>query len=331
MAETLSKGYETWITGDHDAFWDERNYETRLHEVNVPVFLVHGFQDWNVKPDNGLPIYEELPEPKKAWLGQWAHNYPHATGDEDTDRPDWNRTLIAWMDQWLKEYDTGILDEDPVLLQDTEHRWHNATTWPPNHTQPQPYHLAINGTLQPQQPTQTGTLTMGPYPGGQAPPLPDETSQITGNEKLTFTSPPLPQDTTLTGEPTLHMNVSTNMPDGHLVAHLHKDNDEEQEWLGLALLNLAHRETRHESTPMPPGEAQHIELKFFPMNAHVKQGERLILEIQPEDTAWIHPSPYKPTYTFHFPQHEPSTLQLDTLTDVETHHPPAKGEVLWSS
>ncbi len=330
VADNMAKGYETWIQGDHDAFWDDRDYEAHLDSVDVPVFLVHGLQDWNVNPDNGVPLFDDLPAPKKAWLGQWAHAYPHATGSEDTNRPDWNATLVAWMDQWLKGKATGVLDEDPVLYQDSHHRWHAGDTWPPRTRHPNALYATGDGTLTDTVPREDAQATMGPFPAGAAPNRPEAVETLTSSQRVTFTSEPLEENTTIVGEPTLHVNVSLDQPDGHLVAHLYAASEDQRDWLGLSLLNLAHRDSREASTSMEPGVPEHVELTFFPLAAHLKTGQRLELELQPEDGEWIHPSPYTPTYTFHLDEDAPASLLLETLEDPAPVPVPSPGEVPFS-
>ena len=68
-------------TADEDAFWLERDYQTpaqiaKINQANVSVYVVHGLQDWNVKPDNVVDIYNKLTVPKHMQLGQWDHQYP---------------------------------------------------------------------------------------------------------------------------------------------------------------------------------------------------------------------------------------------------------------
>lgn len=329
VAERIAEGYRTWEDGDHDAFWDARNYEARLENVSVPVFLVHGFQDWNVDPNNGLPIFDELPSPKKAWLGQWGHRYPHDTGSEKTERPDWNMTLVAWFDRWLKDRATGVLQEPTVLMQDSAKRWHTARTWPPANRTPERLYLTPNGELAAEPPTQRGAPTMGPYPGGVGVDAPDAVDeQAAGPKKLTFTSPPVGEPMNILGRPTLSLNVSIDAPNGHLVADLYEVTVAgEHRWLGHAILDLAHRDSRDDGEPMPTGTPQPVELTFFPMDAHVAAESRLELVLKPEDTSWIHPSRYKPTYRFPMGPDAPASLGFEVLRNVTTHEAPDPGEV----
>ncbi len=331
-ADRIANGWETLASGDHDAFWDARDYEAHVDDITVPVFLVGGFQDWNVDPDNGLPIFDQLPDGSKAWLGQWAHNAPFANSyNEDWDRHDWNLTLTAWFDHHLKGKDTGVTDEPAVLAQTSRGNWHREATWPPAGTATQQLYLTDDGLAD--QPGSQAELTMGPYLPTEGTPA-EGTLEGPGPQELVFTSQPLANDTVIVGQPTITLNVSIDQPDGHLVADLYdpdaEGTNDAPDWLGHAILNLAHRDSRDQGEPMPEGQAQKVTLTFFPMDTEVPADHRLQIVLRPEASDWIHPSPYEPTYTFHLGGDQPATFSFEVLQDPVFEPAPEQGEVPWS-
>jgi len=334
-AERVAEGYRTGADGNHDGFWDEREYEARVDDIDVPVFLVHGFQDWNVDPDNGVPVFDELPNGSKAWLGQWAHNVPFAnTYNGDWERHDWNLTLVAWFDEHLKGKDTGVTDEPAVLAQTSRGDWHREQAWPPEDTARERLFLAEDGLQE--TPGEATTATVGPWTGpspGEA--VPDAAREPQPDQALVFETEPLEEETVLVGRPTVTLNVSVDQPGGHLVADLYDLDAEgtvdEPSWLGHAIQRLEHRDSRDEGEPMPIDEPQTVALEFFPMDARVPEGHRLALELSPEDPSWIHPSPYEPTYRFQLGGDEPASLAFDVLEDPTFEEAPEQGEVPWST
>jgi X-Pro dipeptidyl-peptidase len=330
-AERIAEGYETLATGTHDTFWDERNYEARVDDVDVPVFLVHGFQDWNVDPDNGVPLFDELPGESKTWIGQWEHNIPFDnTHNEDWSRHDWNATMVAWFDKWLKGIDNGITEQQPVLVQDDIGHWYRTETWPPEDRQPTELFLSGEGELV-DDPPEAATVEMAKDPSNAAGEAPTDAEAVRGDESVRFTSEPLPEDTLIPGRPTVQLEVAVDQPDGHLVADLYdEDGEEGPRWLGHAILNLAHRESRDERTPMPQGSFEPVELEFMPVNAFVPEGHRLGLELSPEKPGWIHPSPHSPSYELRLGGEDPARLSFWDLDDPGFEEAPDRGEVRWS-
>jgi len=331
-AERIEKGYETMAVGTHDEFWDEREYEAQLDQVDVPVFLVHGFQDWNVDPDNGVPLVDDLPANSKTWIGQWEHNIPFAnTYNEDWSRHDWNMTMVAWFDRWLKGVDNGVTEREPVLVQDDAGHWYRADTWPPEDREPRQLFLAGDGRLRDEAPP-SEVRRMAKDPSNAATEAPTDAEQARGPESLRFTSDPLAEDTLITGRPTLSLDVAIDQPDGHLVADLYDEDAEDgPKWLGHAILNLAHRQTRDARTPVPQEQFVSVEMQFFPMNSFVPEDHRLRLELRPEAPDWIHPSPFSPTYEVQLGGEDPAQLSFTDLDDPGFEPAPERGQVPWST
>lgn len=64
---------------DYTAFWKERDYVRAASKFRAAVFLVHGWQDYNVKQDEALRLWNALPVGpghvpfKRMWLTQESH------------------------------------------------------------------------------------------------------------------------------------------------------------------------------------------------------------------------------------------------------------------
>jgi X-Pro dipeptidyl-peptidase len=96
-------------SGNFNAFWDERDYEKYADRVEASVFLVHGLNDYNVKPNNYDEWWDNLAAndvPRKIWLTQMGHVDPF-----DFDRGAWVDTIHRWFDYWLQDIDNGVMDE----------------------------------------------------------------------------------------------------------------------------------------------------------------------------------------------------------------------------
>jgi hypothetical protein len=122
--------------GLKDAYWQERDWTTSIGASTWEgsIFFVHGFQDWNVKPDHMVPWVTNLPAPVKektlGWLHQWQEGN---TGHVYPMRDDWNRTMLQWLDHTLKGKDNGMQwgFEVQALGEDGHQLWRRTAAWPP--------------------------------------------------------------------------------------------------------------------------------------------------------------------------------------------------------
>ena len=128
-------------TGDHDDFWDERDYlkdpkdlppnvlyPSNTRRVRASVFIANGINDYNVKPDNGFEWFKWLKHnnvPVKMWQSQTGHVDPF-----DYRREKWVRTLHRWFDRWLYGINNGIMAEPRFDVERSADEWDRSKTWP---------------------------------------------------------------------------------------------------------------------------------------------------------------------------------------------------------
>jgi X-Pro dipeptidyl-peptidase len=123
------KGYDP--SPDYDEFWIERDYLRRASSFRAATLVAHGWQDYNVKQEEGLALFEALPVAapgkgrgrsqkaarrgdrgagvplKRAWFWQDAHGSP--SGDE------WDALLQSFFDRYLLGRATGI-EKTPLVM-----------------------------------------------------------------------------------------------------------------------------------------------------------------------------------------------------------------------
>lgn len=286
IATQTAFGGQTILDGNHGTdFWKERDYEPRLAQVDVPVFLVHGLQDWNVKPDDGVPMFANLRAPKAAWLGQWNHDYPDINHYKpEWSRHDWNETLLVWFDHWLKGVDNEWATLQHVEYQDNLGAWRNATTWPPADANATTLHLTPKGTLA--LAPQEGTVAMTNDPRAQG----YDPKAKTGG--LAFATAPFARNVTLVGAPTLTVRASLDRPDANLVATLY-DVGPDGSWTEWdhGARRMMHRATREQGTPVAPGEVFTTTLEMYAQATTFPAGHALGIALAPEAPAWAEPQP----------------------------------------
>ncbi|WP_125769019.1 Xaa-Pro dipeptidyl-peptidase [Companilactobacillus furfuricola] len=132
-------------TGDYNTFWDARNYRKNLKNIKADVLLVHGLNDWNVKPRNVEKLWNGIKNNKinqKIILHQGQHIYINAFRSIDF-------TDIAnlWLTHELLDVDNGAEKIIPdVIIQDnlTPETWNSYSDWSDPQNQKKNYYLSEN-------------------------------------------------------------------------------------------------------------------------------------------------------------------------------------------
>jgi X-Pro dipeptidyl-peptidase len=255
-------------TATEDAFWQERNYQTKeaiakINAANVSVYIVHGLQDWNVKPDNVVDIYNQLTVPKHMQLGQWDHQYPL--------RDDWGAELTRWFDHWLKGVENGIMGEAPVKLSASDGTWHDEADFPEARALPVALHPTAAGKLaaEPASGAATYVATAATAKDDAAP----------GQDKVVFAGPAASALTYYSGAPTLAFNATVLGPDTQFVATLFDIDGATWKAIDWAHLDARHRHGADKDEPITPGAAEAYTLRFYPWDFALLPGHSLGLAI----------------------------------------------------
>src|SRR5918996_1441207 len=114
--------------GDYTPFWRERDYLPDADRIRASVFLVHGLQDDNVRPNHFSKYWDELTKrriPRKLWLNGSGHEEPF-----DFRRAEWVTTIHRWFDYWLQGYPNGITSEPKVDVEVAAGDFETYADWP---------------------------------------------------------------------------------------------------------------------------------------------------------------------------------------------------------
>lgn len=211
-------------TGDYNAFWDERNYRDDVESITASVFLAHGLNDWNVKTDQALRLWEELGEhgvDRKMWLYQPGHINPFNLRIEE-----WLDQLHRWFDYWLYDLDDGIMDEPAVDFQNADLSWTAHGDWPTARTAPVRMHMNAD------EDSATGELAGKPAAGRQPKEsFTDEGRTVTADElatdpaaagetALAYLSAELTEDVRVNGMPEVQIRAAMDGYSPYLTALL---------------------------------------------------------------------------------------------------------------
>jgi X-Pro dipeptidyl-peptidase len=185
------------------------------------VFVIHGINDFNVKPDHFSKWWYGLQEndvPRKLWLTQTGHIDPF-----DFRRAEWVDTIHRWFDYWLQGYPNGIMNEPEADIERGIGEWESEQRWPA------PRSSTTNVFLRPGAANGPGELGLTPERGeAQTRSFIDRDEQREGAQvsdeqtvkdfRLAFLSQPLKTDLRFSGTPIVQLRASADKDDTNLGA-----------------------------------------------------------------------------------------------------------------
>ena len=145
--------------GDINEYWRDRDHNKDASKVKASVFVVHGFQDDNVRMDHVGLWWEGLRAnnvPRKMWLLRAGHTDPF-----EQRRAEWVDTLHRWFDYWLQGINNGIGAQPKVTIEDAPNVWKEYGDWPIPGTQHTDVYLRGGSSHD-------GAGTLGGISGGTA-------------------------------------------------------------------------------------------------------------------------------------------------------------------
>ncbi|WP_433527950.1 Xaa-Pro dipeptidyl-peptidase [Micromonospora sp. CA-263727] len=200
-------------TGDYSSFWNERSYVKKADKVKASVFMIHGLNDNNVKPDHMSKFWYAIAEhnvPRKLWLPQVGHVDPF-----DFRRAEWVRTLHRWFDFWLQDVPNGIMDEDQVDIERAADVWETHTSWPVPGTADTEVFLKTGpnaGSLGLVPVARPATGTFQDTPSQSQTTMVTNPTTVSAN-RLVFLSEPLSAPLHISGTPTVRLRASADQAD----------------------------------------------------------------------------------------------------------------------
>jgi predicted acyl esterase len=278
----LGEGAGAYVTGSNldapgNTYWKDRYFFDRaMANWNGSVYLIHGLQDWNVKPHMAFPYYNLVRAQgleAKGLFGQWAHMYPDRPSEHKSlpaghgkeafplsVRYDWAQDLLEWFDHYLKG--TGPRPALHVEVQDNQGQWRIETgDYPPSDAQ----QLALLLPVDVAQ-TSTGEPIVAPAS--------DATGGATGPGIVTFEQAvPLAEDLRVSGLARLHLAVTPLGANGQLYAEL-RDLDDDLR-LGHAVMDLRYAAGDGSMEAVQPGMPVVARMEFEAMDIVVPAGHRL--------------------------------------------------------
>jgi putative CocE/NonD family hydrolase len=304
--EEATSWIEPWLRHQRrDEYWKQGSVCEDYSAIECPVYALGGFVDGYT---NSVPrLLEGLSVPRKGLIGPWAHAFP----DDALPGPSigFLQECVRWFDHWLKGVDTGIMDE-PMLrvwMQDSVEprpgyeerpgRWVAEEQWPSPRISTQQWSLPVEPPLIVRAVQSTGTTSGVWCAEGQAGELaadqrPDDALS------LTFDFEPLSEPLEILGLPAVTLDLAVDRPQALVCVRLcDLFPDGRSALVTRGLLNLTHRESHEQPSPLEPGTRYSVRVPLDVSAHSFPAGHRLRVAVSPAYWPWAWPSPEEVTLT----------------------------------
>jgi X-Pro dipeptidyl-peptidase len=309
---------------DYDAFWRERSYRKDADKFKAAVLLAHGWQDYNVKQEETIALWEglrldNLGTARREGVPFKIMYLTQGTHSGGTSGAEWQPLLDAFLAHTLHGVDNGIDDRRVSVI--TRGRTVDGAgayvtlpprtdaNFPPPGTNKLALHLHrsfdqdVPGVVVPPPGTgETGTLETKKADDGfftyvDTGASTEETSLRDplnepghGYYSLFYQSGPLTRDVRLVGSAVLDAWARTQQPGQHLTPLLVDVLPNGQlRLVERGFLNLDYRDGLEKAKPLASGEWGHGKVEFLPQDFTFPAGHRIGLIVQSSNTVWAVP------------------------------------------
>jgi uncharacterized protein len=304
-----------------DAFWKHGSVCENYADIECAVYAVGG---WSDGYSNAVPrLLAGLKAPRKGLIGPWGHKYPHFA--KPGPAIGFLQETLRWWDHWLKDKDSGLMDEpmyrvwmeEPTAplahVAERPGRWVAESSWPSPDIRALRLWLAPGrlteraegeAALAVASPQDTGLYSGAWCPHGLGPDQPVDQREDDG-KSLSFDGAVLTERMEILGAPAVELEVASDRPVAMIAVRLcdvHPDGVSER--VSYGLLNLTHRESHEQPSPLQPGRRYRIRVQLNDTAHAFLPGHRLRIAVS---------TSYWPVA---FPMPEAVTLTLFTGTCV---------------
>jgi predicted acyl esterase len=323
-------------------FWRDRAVRGKLESVTCAVFVVDGWADWYNTPMLG--IFSQLKGPRRALIGPWSHQWPHAALPGP--RIDWEHEALKWWDYWLKGIDTGVMEEPPVTLFVREYstpktfipvdsgsfRW--AKEWPSAKARDMCLYLAGGSRLTielpaaetrsdesddfsyiPEAGVSVGIQGGGPFRYNCLMPLDQRADEW---HSIVYSSDVLTETLYVVGRPRVTLFVSSDHPVAHVLVRVcDVAPDGTSALISRGFVNLAAREyPARPPSGLEPGKVYAVEIELLACAYEVQGGHRVRLMISGADFLNMWPPPHHFEGKIFRSTQRASCLHLPTVAEM---------------
>ena len=287
-AEHTEEGYNR--NPDYDDFWSARDYRKNAADFRAPVLLAHGWQDYNVKQEEGTELFRDLPVDDAAtaasegvpfklmYLTQGSHS-------GGTSGEQWEGLLDRFLAHTLKGEANGVEDEGPVITQGRDStgpgEFRTEAAYPLRRTRPTTMWLNADEKLS-TRPDRSGQVGTYVETGTSTEELPARSGRY-------YLSPPVVGDTRIVGSAVLDAWARVSSATMHLTPVLvDVAPDGSVQTIERGFQHVDYRDGLATRDP-EPGAWNRTQVRLLPQDYTVPAGHRIGLWVQSSNTIWAVP------------------------------------------
>jgi len=296
----------TWMSHQtYDDYWKRGSLREDYAAIEAATMLVTGWADGYT--NIALRGFEALRCPKRLLAGPWAH----ASTETSVPGPnvDLVPEMVRWWDRWLKDEDNGVDRDPPIVVfvrrpSPTEPdlaayrgEWRFEPGWPLERSEERTISLAEASGPPGAGPDEleirgdVGWTAWISCAGGMPWGLPTD-QRPDEAYSLVYDWGPLEEELEILGHPRVSISLRSSVSVAYLSAKLcdvHPDGTSQLVTRGL--LNLTHRASREDPSPLTPGETVEITLELEVTSFVFEPGHRIRLDLAGADwpNAWAPP------------------------------------------
>jgi uncharacterized protein len=297
-----------WLSHQtNDAYWRQGSVALDWGAIACPVYVVGGLVD---SYGNQIPrLLANLKVPRKGIYGPWQHGYPSPA----TPGPalDWAFEEVRWWRHWLMGEETGIMAEPmlrafmpdataaQVVPGPIPGRWVAETSWPSPRCRVRPFFLGASGLHDTPQPAETAKCSGAQVVGlGKVEWVPFAPTELPRDQapddanSVVFDTPPLAAPLEILGAGAFRVRVASDRPIAHLALRVCEVTPDGHSWLvTYGLLNLTHRQSHQDPSPLEPGHAYDVEVPLNFTSHRFPAGSRIRAAVSESLWPLVWPSP----------------------------------------
>ncbi|MBK7128783.1 MAG: Xaa-Pro dipeptidyl-peptidase [Crocinitomicaceae bacterium] len=272
------------ITGDYNDFWDSRDYLNKIDYMHAAMLMAHGFNDWNVMPEQSYRFYKAAKEkglPVQLYYHQGGHG-----GDPPF------KMMNRWFTRYLHGIENGVENDPPVwIVRENSNSPKSYSSFPDSNSSNVILHLKSgnNGTghLYTEKPDQQNTETLSDdYSINYS----ELHKSKNASHRLLYLSPVLQKSIRISGVATVTIRLACNKPAANLSVYLitlpwieGKHVKIYENLITRSWADPQNHKSIRKGEPLIPGEYVQVSFDLMPDDQIIPEGKQIGLMIFSSD------------------------------------------------
>jgi len=281
------------ITGDYNEFWRSRDYALRTDKMRCAMLMSHGFNDWNVMPEQSYRFYKAV---KEKGLPVQLYYHQHGHGGNPP-----KEMMNKWFTRYLFGIENGVENEAPVrIVREYERLPNSYSSYPDSNSS--------NVVLKIQGGTKgIGKLSTEISANQETETLMDDYSikysrlidSVNTKHRLLYVTPVLQENIRISGTSTVSIKLACNKPAANLSVYLVSlpFNESKEANLYDNLITRGWADPQNHSSltkgePLVPGQFYQVTFDLMPDDQIIRKGKQIGLMIFSSDNEFtLRPKP----------------------------------------